>query len=469
MASDQRFQQTVQAVAEAVQIFAAATFDFAESIKQIWGPQIQPDAVETSNHLPVEGMQDVQVADQLRDRTPASQDGDQLTTNSCSHPPSMTLHDGEGALEVPHEAIIPLDTTNMQLSNDMDAVSKSLLDAVTSCYKCFAGWQDESPFPPCLSTLMGRCDYCTRMKIHCKTREMRKMMQRKREAALYLAAQNGDAPIKNERFERSVYETSEPLEMPLSSPIVDVPQQQVGSKRVYHGIEEQQPMFKRQWIQELQRGLGRKVCAGKRVLRQEQDYHAAAAENGESSSSSVSLSLSEKEASQIKMAMNTQASSPIETSGLLPVAYKVTGEDVAHLDGENYGSSSFTQTESLEDSSSEDDEDDYSSSSKKQEKAVQMPAAKEVSQEEHNSKELIQLSDDGSSNSSSEDESSGEESGDEPEEQLKHHLAQEAFSQEERERIIKEAIPTDDIAPDNPRLHRRTNPQKKRQMRNQMN
>lgn len=151
--------------------------------------------------------------------------------------------------------------------------------------------------------------------------------------------------------------------MPLSSPIVDVPQQQVGPKRVYHGIGEQQPMFKRQRIQELRRGLGRKVCGGKMVLRQEQDYHAAAAENGESSSSSVSLSSSEKEASQIKMAMNTQASSPIKTSGLSPVAYKVTGEDVTQLDGENYGSSSLTQTESLENSSSEEDEDDYSSSS----------------------------------------------------------------------------------------------------------
>ncbi|CAI7579074.1 unnamed protein product [Penicillium viridicatum] len=408
MASNQRFQQTVQAVAEAVQIFAAGTFGFAESIKQIWGPQIQPDAVETSNHLPVEGRQDVQ-------------DGDQLATNSRSHPPFMTSHDEEGALEVPHEAIIPLDTTNMQLSNDMDAVSKPLLDAVRSCYECFARWQDESPLPPCLPTLMGPCDCCTRMKILCKMREMGKMMQHKREAARYFAAQNGDAPIKTERFERSVYGTSEPLEMPLSSPIVDVPQQQVGSKRVYHGIEEQQPMFKRQRIQELQRGLGRKVYGGERVLRQEQDYNAAAAENRESSSSSVSFLSSEKEASQIKMAMNTQEGSPMKTSDMLPVTYKVTSKDVTHLDGENYASSSFTQKESLEDSSSEEDEGDYSSSS--EEEAVQTPAAKEVSQEEHNSKELIQLSDDGSSNSSSEDESSGEESEDEPEEQLRHQLA----------------------------------------------
>lgn len=158
----------MQAVAEAVQIFAAGTFDFAESIKQIWGPQTQPDAVETSNHLPVEGMQDVQVFDQLHDRTPVSQDGDRLAINSHGHPPSMTLHDGEGTLELPHEATVPLDTANMQLSNDMDAVSGSLQDAVRSCYECFARWQDKSPFPPCLPTLVGPCEYCTRMQIHCK-------------------------------------------------------------------------------------------------------------------------------------------------------------------------------------------------------------------------------------------------------------------------------------------------------------
>lgn len=151
MASDQRLQRTVQAVAEAVQIFAAGTFGFAESIKQIWGPQTHPDA-ETSNHLPVKGMQD----------------GDQLAIKSHSHPPSMTLHDGEGVLEVPHEAIVPLDTANMQLSSDMDAVARSLQDAVRSCYECFARWKDESPFPSCLPTLVGPCEYCTRMQIHCK-------------------------------------------------------------------------------------------------------------------------------------------------------------------------------------------------------------------------------------------------------------------------------------------------------------
>lgn len=167
MASDKRFQRTVQAVAEAVQIFATGTFDFAESIKQIWEPQTQPDAMETSNHLPMEGIQD---ADQLRDRTPVSQDGDQLAINSHSHPPAMTLYDGEGALEVPLEAIVPLDMSNTQLSNDMDAVARSLDDAVRSCYECFARWQDESPFPSCLlpALVAPPCEYCTRMQIKCK-------------------------------------------------------------------------------------------------------------------------------------------------------------------------------------------------------------------------------------------------------------------------------------------------------------
>ncbi|KAJ5926415.1 hypothetical protein N7516_008188 [Penicillium verrucosum] len=416
MASDKRFQRTVQAVAEAVQIFATGTFDFAESIKQIWGPQTQPDAVETSNHLPMEGIQDVRVADQLRDRTPVSQDGDQLAINSYSHPPSMTLYDGEGALEVPLEAIVPLDMSNTQLSNDMDAVARSLDDAVRSCYECFARWQDESPFPSCLlpALVAPPCEYCTRMQIKCKmasctmgniipAEEMRKMMQRKREARLHLASQNGNAPMKNERFEDLAYETSEPLGMPLSSPIVDVPQQQVGSKRAYHDIDEQQPMFKRQRLQELQRGIVRKISGGKWVQREEQDDHAAAAENGESSSSSVSSLPSGREASQVKMATNRQESSPIETSDLLPVAYKVTGENVTRLEGENDGSSSFTQKEPVEDSSSEEDD------------------------------------------SSSSEESSDEESEDESEEQIKHQLAPEAFSQEERERIMKEAIPTDDI------------------------
>lgn len=325
--------------------------------------------------------------------------------------------------------------------------------------------------------------------------EMGKMMQRKREQDLYLAAQNGNTPIKKERFEDAVHETSEPLEMPSSSPIADVPQQQVGSKRAYHDINEQQPMFKRQRLQEVRRGLVPKVCRGKTVLRQEQNDLRAAAENGESPSSSVSSSSSKEEAAQIKMAMNRQESSPVETSDMLPVADKVTDEGVTHLEGENDGSSSFTQKESLEDSSSEEHEDDYSSG--EEEEAVQIPAVKEALQEQDNmkvettiqsleensepssssssedesseeesddepeeprrklftkeeppkepmdnSKELIQLSDDESSNSSSEDESEDEESEDEPEEQLESHLAPEAFPQDGRERMVKAAVST---------------------------
>lgn len=110
--------------------------------------------------------------------------------------------------------------------------------------------------------------------------EIGKMMQRKREQDLYIAAQNGNVPIKSERFEDAVYETCEPLEMPLSSPIVDTPQQQVGSKRAYHDINEQQPMSKRQRLQELRQGLVPKYCRGKIVLRQEQNDHRAAAEKG---------------------------------------------------------------------------------------------------------------------------------------------------------------------------------------------
>lgn len=278
--------------------------------------------------------------------------------------------------------------------------------------------------------------------------EMGKMMQRKREQDLYLAAQNGNTPIKKERFEDAVHETSEPLEMPSSSPIADVPQQQVGSKRAYHDINEQQPMFKRQRLQEVRRGLVPKVCRGKTVLRQEQNDLRAAAENGESPSSSVSSSSSKEEAAQIKMAMNRQESSPVETSDMLPVADKVTDEGVTHLEGENDGSSSFTQKESLEDSSSEEHEDDYSSG--EEEEAVQIPAVKEALQEQDNMKveatiQSLEENSEPSSSSSSEDESSeeeseDEESEDEPEEQLESHLAPEAFPQDGRERMVKAAV-----------------------------
>lgn len=166
MASDQRFQRTVQAVAEAVQTFATGTFDFAESIKQIWGPQTEPDAVETSNPLPIEGMQDVQVVDQLRERTPVSQDGDQLAIHSHGHPPSVTMDDGEP--HVLHEPIAPLETANMQLSSEMDAVAGSTQKSVRSCYECFARWRGERPFPPCHS-IPGQeaCEYCTRIQVPC--------------------------------------------------------------------------------------------------------------------------------------------------------------------------------------------------------------------------------------------------------------------------------------------------------------
>lgn len=164
------------------------------------------------------------------------------------------------------------------------------------------------------------------------------MMQRKREQDLYIAAQNGNVPIKSERFEDAVYETSEPLDMPLSSPIMDIPQQQVGSKRAYHYINEQQPIFKRQRLQELRRVLVPEVCRGESGPRQEQNNHRAVADSREYSQSPVSSSRSKGKAAQIKMVMNRQDNSPVENSDILPIAHKVTNEDVPHLEGENDGS-----------------------------------------------------------------------------------------------------------------------------------
>ncbi|KAJ5494583.1 hypothetical protein N7463_010670 [Penicillium fimorum] len=122
LTSDQRFQRTMVTMAEAVQIFAPGTLDFAESIKQIWGPQTEQDTVETSNPLPVDGIQDVQI-DQLRERTPVSQDGDQLDIHSRSQTPFMTFEDAY--LEPLHSAIGPLQTANLQLSNEMDTLAAS--------------------------------------------------------------------------------------------------------------------------------------------------------------------------------------------------------------------------------------------------------------------------------------------------------------------------------------------------------
>ena len=155
MASDQRFQRTVQAVAEAVQTFAVGIFDFAESIKKIWGPQTQPDAVETSDPLPVEGMQDVQTVDQLRDRTPVSQDSDHLSTHSHSYPLSEAMDDGESY--VMHERIAPSESAPLHLLffNAMEAAAGSINKSFRTCYVCCTRWRDERPFPPCHYVLGG--------------------------------------------------------------------------------------------------------------------------------------------------------------------------------------------------------------------------------------------------------------------------------------------------------------------------
>ncbi|KGO62262.1 hypothetical protein PEX1_066210 [Penicillium expansum] len=445
MVSDQRFQRNVQAVAEAVQVFAAGTFDFAESIKQIWGPQAQPDALETSNLLPVEGMQDVQIVGELRERIPVSQDGDQLAIHSHTYPPSVTLHNGEGVSEVSHETTVPVETANMELSNNMDVLAGSIHRSIRSCYECFVRWRDESPFPPCHSiTGQQTCNYCLRNQIPCDmipAGEMGKMLQRRREADLYRAAQNGNVPIKREPFEHPFYETSEQLEIPLSSSIGDTPQQQASSKRVYQYIDEQQPVAKRQQTQGLRQKPMPNPCGGKKVIYDRN-----------------------------KMVMERR-----EMGNLLRVPEKVTHELEVEVDV----SSSSTQGKSSAESSSEEEDDDYSS--EEEEQAVQIPAVRsrqensessssssedESSEEDSddepgepkqqliakeellkelkdNSEELIQLPDNESSNSSSEDGSSDEESEHEPEEQQRIQLAPEAFSQEKRiemMRRMKEAI-----------------------------
>ncbi|KGO38616.1 hypothetical protein PEX2_074600 [Penicillium expansum] len=470
MASDQRFQRTVQAVAEAVQVFAAGTFDFAESIKQIWRPQAQPDALETSNLLPVEGMQDVQIVGQLRERIPVSQDGDQLAIHSHTYPPSVTLHNGEGVSEISHETTVPVETANMELSNNMDVLAGSIHRSIRSCYECFVRWRDESPFPPCHSiTGQQTCNYCLRNQIPCDmipAGEMGKMLQRRREADLYRAAQNGNVPIKREPFEHPFYGTSEQLEIPLSSPIGDTPQQQASSKRVYQDIDEQQPVAKRQQTQGLRQKPMPNPCGGEKVIRQEQDGYGATGD-GESSSS--------LEEEGLQMGANRQESWPIKISDLLRVPEKVTHELEVEVDV----SSSSTQGKSSAESSSEEEDDDYSS--EEEEQAVQIPAVRsrqensessssssedESSEEDSddepgepkqqliakeellkelkdNSEELIQLPDNESSNSSSEDGSSDEESEHEPEEQQRIQLAPEAFLQEKRRemmRRMKEAI-----------------------------
>ncbi|CAP93014.1 Pc16g03440 [Penicillium rubens Wisconsin 54-1255] len=345
MASDQRFQRTVQAVAEAVQTFAVGTFDFAESIKKIWGPQTQPDAVETSDPLPVEGMQDVQTVDQLRDRTPVSQDSDHLSTHSHSYPLSEAMDDGESY--VMHERIAPSEQIPCQMI-PADGIGK--------------------------------------------------ILHYKMEAGIYLTMQNGFGQIERQRFVDVFREAAELLGISLPSPIADLPQQQVGSKRVYQGSDDQQPVAKRQRTQDLL-----------------QEDVQGAPEDGEFSSSE------EEEVAQIKVQLNRQERSPVKIPDQVPVVHKMTQEYVIHPEEENTGSSSFTQKESSEHSSSEEDGDDYFS--EEEEEGVQNPT-KEVSQAEHNAKaktairpqdEHSELSSCSSEDESSEDDSSERESDDEAE------------------------------------------------------
>lgn len=122
---------------------------------KIWGPQTQPDAVETSDPLPVEGMQDVQTVDQLRDRTPVPQDSDHLAIHSHSYPLSEAMDDGES--DVMHERIAPSESARLHLLffNAMEAAAGSVNKSFRTCYVCCTRWRDESPFPPCHYVLLG--------------------------------------------------------------------------------------------------------------------------------------------------------------------------------------------------------------------------------------------------------------------------------------------------------------------------
>ncbi|KAJ5383208.1 hypothetical protein N7517_001119 [Penicillium concentricum] len=436
MANDQRFQRTVLAVAEAVQTFAAGTFDFAESIKQIWGPQTEPDVVETSNPRPVEGMQEVQV-DQLRERTPVSQDGDQLVIHSHSQSPSVTSEDA--FLEALQSAIGPPETANLQLSNEMDAISQQ---SVKCCYECFARWIDESPNPPCQS-IPGQeaCEYCTRMKIGCEmipADEMVKILERKRDADDWLAA--CDDRRERRRFMDSWYGEFERVKMAISSPIADVPQQQAGSKRVYWD-DEQQPVSKRQRTHEVrEEPMPDRNGQLKRTMQREEDDHGAV-EDRESSplsgsfSSSVSSSEDEEE-EEVQLQLNRQESSPIKVSYQV---HKTTHREVINLEEENERSSTLTQEQSSEITSSEEDNDGYSSSSERETMQI---SGKEVHQERRNmyANAAIQPQESSEASSpSSGGESSEEETEDEPEAQLENRLAPNAVSQYERKETTKVA------------------------------
>lgn len=131
---------------------------------------------------------------------------------------------------------------------------------------------------------------------------MGKILHRKMKAGVYLTTQNGFGPVERQRFADAFYEAAERLGISLPSPTADLPRQQVGSRRVYQGIDEQQPVAKRQRTQD---------------LLQEQDDHGPA-EDGESSSLSVSSSSSEdeeEEVTQIKVQLNRQERSSIKNIG----------------------------------------------------------------------------------------------------------------------------------------------------------
>ncbi|KAJ5159014.1 uncharacterized protein N7500_008665 [Penicillium coprophilum] len=430
MASDQRFQRTVLAVAEAVQTFAAGTFDFAESIKQIWGPQAEPDAVETSNPLPVDTMQGVQV-DHLRERTPISQEGDQLKIHSHSQSPSTTSEDEN--LKALNSAIGPLQAANLQLLNEIHAPTQR---SVKCCYECFTRWIDESQNPPCQS-IPGQeaCKFCTQSQNACEMipqGELPGMLQRKRDADAWLA--DYDDPRDRRRFLNSWYWPFE--------------RQQASLKRVYRDIDEQQPVPKRQRKHEVREGpIMERNEQLKKIMQQEQDDHGAVEARDTSPlvvSSSSSVSSSEEEEKESQVQVKRQKMSPFKDSDQAQVAHKVTHEEVLHLEEENERSSTLTQGHSSEVSSSEEDDDGYSSSSSEEE-GVQILATKESSQGSQNVrvKVAIQAQDESSdSSSSSEDEPSEEESEDDSQAQQKNTLALKSVWQDGRNQRMKVSIPT---------------------------
>ncbi|OQE38007.1 hypothetical protein PENCOP_c009G02144 [Penicillium coprophilum] len=445
MASNQRLQRTVLAVAEAVQTFAAGTFDFAESIKQIWGPQTEPDVVETSNPLPVDAMQGVQV-DQLRERTPISQEGDQLEIHSHSQSPSTTFEDEY--LKALNSAIGPRETANLKLSNEIHAITQQ---SVKCCYECFARWIDESPSPPCQS-IPGQetCEFCTHSQTVCEMipqGELPGMLQRKRDADAWLA--DYDDPRDRRRFLNSWYWPFERVKIPISPPIADVSQQQTGLKRVYWDIDEQQPVPKRQRKHELREGpIMERNEQLKKIMQQEQDGHGAVEARDSSPlvvSSSSSVSSSEEEEKQSQVQVKRQKTSPFKDSDQVQAAHEVAREALIHQEEDNERSSTLTQGHSSEVSSSEEDDDGYSSSSSEEE-GVQISATKEVLQEDQNVgvKVAIQAQGESSESSSSlsEDEPSEEESEDDSQEHKKNQLAPKAVWQDGRVERMKSSIPT---------------------------